>query len=336
MNVTFFYRSNAAGFSIAKVFRSLVDGMGAQIGCKEFFVPARRADPYSIIRNLLFVYKKRNRNGINHITGDIHYCVLALIGCKTVLTVHDLSMMDRISNPLKKLLIKWFWFSIPVFFADRVVCISKTTYNELLKIVPGRKVSFIHNAVDPSFQFTPKVFNDHCPSILQIGTSWNKNLVNVISALKGIKCLFTIVGQLNPELEKKLIDSSISYKVLQNLSDEEILYEYVACDVVCFCSIYEGFGMPIIEANAVGRCIVTSALEPMLEVAGGSACIVDPYSVESIREGLLKVISEETYRTMLISSGLENVKRFDVADAVNKYFNIYAAIGSAGWEEPKN
>jgi glycosyltransferase involved in cell wall biosynthesis len=83
------------------------------------------------------------------------------------------------------------------------------------------------------------------------------------------------------------------------------------CTGVVFPSLYEGFGLPIVEAQAVGRPVITSNLWSMPEIAGEGACIVDPYDVQSIKSGLMRVINDTEYRENLINKGFENVRRFD-------------------------
>ena len=77
-----------------------------------------------------------------------------------------------------------------------------------------------------------------------------------------------------------------------NLSQEAIIQQYIDCDMLSFVSTYEGFGMPIIEAQAIGRPVITSNIGAMKEVALDTACLVDPYDVESIKNGIQKLIRE--------------------------------------------
>ena len=111
-----------------------------------------------------------------------------------------------------------------------------------------------------------------------------------------------------------------------NLPYKEILALYRECDLLCFASTYEGFGLPILEAQATGRAVVTSTVASMPEVAGGGACLVDPFSVDAIREGVSKVIREEAYRETLISKGLQNVERFRVEKIAAGYLEVYNNI----------
>ena len=117
--------------------------------------------------------------------------------------------------------------------------------------------------------------------------------------------------------------NNIEYDNCYHISDEELVEKYKQCDLVVFASTYEGFGMPIIEAQAIGRPIVTSNIEPMITVSGPVACLVDPYSVTSIREGILKVIYDEKYRKALIDAGLKNSTNYSETSVGKQYLKAY-------------
>ena len=84
--------------------------------------------------------------------------------------------------------------------------------------------------------------------------------------------------------------------------------------------------MPILEAQTVGRVVVTSRVSAMPEVAGDGACLVDPLSTADIRAGILSVWHDSAYRNRLIEKGLENVRRFDAATVARQYEAVYHKI----------
>ena len=105
-----------------------------------------------------------------------------------------------------------------------------------------------------------------------------------------------------------------------------MIQAYCDSDVVVFASTYEGFGLPILEANATGRPVITSRFLSMPEVAGPAACLVDPYEVTSIRNALLQLFSNAEYRRHLVAAGFENAKRFSPSIIASHYAQAYEQI----------
>ncbi len=100
----------------------------------------------------------------------------------------------------------------------------------------------------------------------------------------------------------------IDYENFVNLKMKNYLKSIKRCDILFFASTYEGFGMPIVEANIVGRPVITSNFYSMPEVAGDSALIVDPYNIDEIRNGILKIINDDVNRNELIKKDLRILK----------------------------
>ena len=308
-----------------RVFAPIVQAIGPTRAIS-ISAPDYRALPWSILRNLWWAFKNRNCEGVNHITGDLHYLALALPARNTVLTIHDLVTLRLGGNRVKKYLWRKLWFDWPLRRVGKITCISETTKGELLATFPWLnpdKVFTIHNPIDPRFTPRPKVFDNHCPTILHIGTGWNKNLERVISALRGITCKLLIVGALSDEATQLLKENGISYENKVNISDDELLDCYQKCDIVSFPSIFEGFGMPIIEAQATGRAVVTSRIDPMREIAGKGACLVDATSVKDIHAAFCNIITNTEFRDNCIAKGLQNVQRFKVERIVAQYLEMY-------------
>lgn len=325
--ITFFHRNPRCGFSIYKVFKTIEDELILQNqDIKEYFMPSQFSMPWDIIRNSLFTFKHRNTKGINHISGHIHDVILGLIGCKTVLTIHDLVFIDNVRNPIKRFY-KWlFWLYIPIKLANKITCISNETKRKVLEHIKTDKITVIYNPIDPTFKYVPKTFSKECPIILHIGTFWNKNLERTVQALEGINCHLRIIGEIDNHILQLLQEKNIKFSNAKNLSDEEIRQEYINCDIVNFPSIYEGFGMPVIEGQQTGRIVITSAIEPIKEIAGEAVIFVDPANIQSIHDAYTKAIEDDKLRNEIIQKGLKNAKRFQVKDIANQYIELYQSL----------
>jgi glycosyltransferase involved in cell wall biosynthesis len=101
------------------------------------------------------------------------------------------------------------------------------------------------------------------------------------------------------------------------------LNEYSKASLLTFVSTIEGFGMPILEAQACSLPVITSNCSSMPEVAGDAAIMVDPFNVTAIRNGILDLMSNETLRNELIKKGYENIKRFSKEKVIAQYAGLY-------------
>lgn len=325
MNVLLLYRKKGVNYSIERVFDTIDVALRDKVDIYKIAVPFHKITLLNLLRNMWYSY--RNRKEINHITGDIHYCGLLLSYSKTILTIHD-TVSFSIYSGFSKILIYWFWYYLPLLCVKNVTCISGKTKAELLRHFPWaeKKIRVIYNPVSSDYVFINKMFPVNNPKILHIGTRENKNLFRVIQALHNIPCELHIIGELTREQLVALREYKINYIVKTHLTDREIVKEYQMCDIVSFPSIYEGFGMPIIEGQATGRVVLTSDIAPMNEIAGEAAWFVDPYDVESIRNGFIKLINDAELRKELISKGKENVKRFAAEKIAADYLNLYREV----------
>ncbi|MDF4201866.1 glycosyltransferase family 1 protein [Maribacter sp. SA7] len=323
MKINYFFRHPKVGHSIHRVFRTIIQELNKTLDIETYDVPNVGSMPIDVLENNIYTYKKRDKKAIHHVTGHIHDVLLSLIGVKTVLTIHDLVFLDNVKNPIKRFY-KWlFWLYLPIKIADKVVCISNQTKNNISKKLNTDKLSVIHNAVDPIFKYTPQDFNEDKPTILHIGTGWNKNLELTIQALDNIDCHLRIIGNISARQSQLLINHNIDFSNECNLTDEQIKQEYVNCDIVNFPSKYEGFGMPVIEGQQTGRVVVTSKIEPIIEIANDAVAFVIPNDANSLRNIYLKIKSDSIYRNSIIEKGRTNAKRFSVEAIALQYINLY-------------
>ena len=327
IHVTFFFRKpDDFHFSIEKVFQGIIDHLPEHIKVKKAISPYPSQGLKPRLKNLTAVRKQQSQ--VNHITGDVHYLALGLPRKNTILTIHDLGMMNH-PNPLARLILWFFWIWWPVRRVKMVTTISEATKKDILKYArcSPEKARVVPDFLDPNYTFKAKNFNQNQPVILQIGTKFNKNIERTLKAIQGVPCMLWIVGKLTENHMNLLEELKISYKNFYRISNEALKDLYEQCDLLTFCSTLEGFGLPILEAQAIGRPVVTSKISSMPEVGGeGGCCYVDPYDTVSIRKGILKVIEEKEFREQLIQNGLENVKRFHVYAIAGQYVALYEEI----------
>ncbi|MBT4944584.1 MAG: glycosyltransferase family 4 protein [Candidatus Marinimicrobia bacterium] len=323
MKVVFIYRKyRTEAYSIEELFHTVAKELGKQVKVIEYEVGGRH-------RILLDVWQLRKMNAdIYHVTGDINYLVNLLSSKKTVLTVHDIGHYLFGLKGIKRWLYKWLWLVFPIRQAGAVTSISTETCENIVKHlgITGSRVKVIENCHSAIFKPVEKLFAVNCPVILQVGTKPYKNVPRLVEALKGLRCRLVLIGSLDEEIKQKLAECGIDYENYVGLTHEELYKQYVECDIVSFTSIGEGFGVPIIEAQASGRPLITSDVSPMREAAGEGACLVDPLDVSQIREGVRRIIADSDYRDQLVELGLRNVVRYSPATISDQYLNLYKRV----------
>ena len=335
MRILYIYRNKELGPSIRRVFQPVEDEMKKYAEVQSIFLPYKGTSLCSLYKNICYVRHHIKTKGFDiiHITGDVYYLAFFLKNYKVVATVHDLGFYTNFSKwSLRSLMLFFLWIK-PLKYCSMVTFISEKSCKEANKIIDLRNTTIIPNAVSQRFISVPKKLNEDKPVVLHVGTAKNKNLDSVIEALAEKRCHLRIIGKLGEITLEKLRQYNIDYSNASNISDDEILEEYKKCDIVSFPSLYEGFGMPIIEGQATGRPVVTSNISPMKDIARESTILVDPTDIDSIRKGF--ILAMDNYET-LASQGLENVKRYSLENVTKQYLQCYSYIVDECDAETKN
>lgn len=269
----------------------------------------------------------RQTADVYHITGDVHYLALGLPGRRCLLTIHDCGFFHD-ARGLKRALLKLFWLSWPVRRCRLITAVSEATRTDIIQLThcPPHKVRVVPTLIAGHFKRAPRPFGQDRPVVLHIGLAPNKNFHRHVAALAGLPVKLRVIGKPEPShlalVNQHQLDCQFDY----NLSEAEMQDAYANCDLLLFASTLEGFGMPILEAQSVGRPVVTSHCSSMPEVAGGAAFLVDPFEVSSIRAGVLRVIQDAPYREELIAKGFENIKRYQPEAVAEQYAALYAEL----------
>jgi glycosyltransferase involved in cell wall biosynthesis len=279
----------------------------------------------NLFKSICFFRKQVQRDSVVHITGQIHFAAIALKTKKIIITVHDLGLYRHLSA-VRLFIFKLLWVYLPFKRAKFIVAISHKTKNEIISIMPSvsHKIIVIPNCLTIEIDDTPTKHFEKLNSILVVGTRSNKNLIRSLKALEGLDVEVLIIGELTSEVREILKNYRIKFNNKTNVSEENLFQYYKESNILLFPSIYEGFGLPILEAQATNTIVVTSNIPPMNEIAGSSSFLVDPYCIESIREGVINALSltgEE--RSRIINAGKENIKKYKIDNVSEQYLQLY-------------
>ena len=254
------------------------------------------------------------------------------LNTKKIIFAYDLGYFDKRlkAYPFIDTLYMRLFFGMSVKIADTILAISEYTKHDLIKILHAKpeKIKVILLAADKNY--TPctdqekitavcKKYDIQKPFLFYCGNlSQRKNIPRIVESIVKIKDdiphNFYIGGPktLGSENTLKIAEKNLGnrYKHLGFIDEEDMPVLYSAADVYLFPSLYEGFGLPILEANASGCPVLTSNLTSCPEIAGDAAHIVDAHSITSIADGIKKIVLEPNYKKNLIKNGFRNAKKF--------------------------
>lgn len=265
-----------------------------------------------------------------HITGEVNYVAFLLFWKRTIITVHDIGRIEEFKG-IKGVIYRIVWFLLPFYCADRLVVISNETRLELI-----RRFGWVKNKIEmiPNYQRFLGEFRlradidkaNRAKTILAVGTKENKNLLRLFSATDNMPNIsIIVVGPVTDKLRDYLRGRS-NIKLAGRVSDESLVDYYLKCDLLYFCSIYEGFGLPILEAQFFKLPVITSSISSMPEVAGEGALFVNPFSVSEIKSGIESLLENKMLAKDLVKKGTLNLERYSQKSFKNRYVDIYKSL----------
>lgn len=291
-------------------------------------------------RNIIYIflnlcYLLRYRTGLFHITGHVHYAVLALPRESTILTIHDLVFLQSYKG-LRRRVMKLIFLDLPVRKAKWITTVSNKSKQEIINYTncDPNKILVISN---PLAESCNEYFNYSFsaePRLLFIGTKPNKNLENVIPALFGLNVHLRIIGELTSKQISYLKKYQINYSCDFNLSEEGLSNEYKSADIVLFPSLYEGFGLPVIEGFCTGKPVITSNISPMKDIAGDAAFLVDPQSISSIRSAVKAVINYPELRQSKVEKGKFIAQSYESKKIFSEYKTLWKKVQDSSRKTP--
>jgi glycosyltransferase involved in cell wall biosynthesis len=236
--------------------------------------------------------------------------------------------------------------------SDCILTVSQASKRDILHFfaVPPEKIEVIYNAFDERFSREP---NEEAVArvreryqldkrfVLYVGNiKPHKNLVRLIEAfaalrkgeLEDVKLL--IIGDEISRLPalRRAVHSLKLHKHVRFLGyqpDDTLAILYRLASVFVFPSLYEGFGLPPLEAMASGTPVVTSNVSSLPEVTGDAAVLVDPYDVTSIEDGMRRVLTDPALAASMRERGLQRAREFSWERSVKRTLEVYQKVGCA-------
>lgn len=305
-------------------------------------------------------------SALRHLRPDLVHLPLNAVPFFTpkpyVVTVHDMSSLlfaDHRTGIRDEL--KLYWFRRGLLRADKVISVSDATRRDVQNTlgIPENRIRMIYNAPDPMFTApargleldetyrTMERYQINYPFILYAGNiKPQKNiprLVEAFAVLKGELSSHPIYSDLRliiigdeiskfPSVRHAVIrtrvEQSVRFLGFVPINTLRIFYKAAAAFV--FPSLYEGFGLPPLEAMACGVPVITSNVSSLPEVVGNAAIIVNPENVFEIARGIREALLDEEARRRCIQRGYEQVRRFSWRSTAEQVLDVYREVAAAG------
>jgi glycosyltransferase involved in cell wall biosynthesis len=292
---------------------------------------------------------RRERPDVYHAP---HYVLPLAVRTRSVVTIHDCIhlMFPQYLPNRAAYTYAWTTMRSAARRAQRILTVSEASKRDILHYcgVPPEKIVVVYNAIDERYWVPPAAediervrerYQLHHRFVLYAGTiKPHKNLVRLIAAFAQLRREFDdvtllIIGDEMSKLPalRRAVHGHKLHKYVRFLGyvDERTLAAlYRLASVFAFPSLYEGFGLPPLEAMASGTPVVTSNVSSLPEVTGGAAVLVDPRDVEALVDGLAQVLREPGLAATLRARGLERARAFSWESSVARTLRVYREVAA--------
>ncbi len=279
------------------------------------------------------------------------YVLPPLFRGKRLLTIHDLSFLRYPQGADPSL--RWYLLgAVPrsVARADLILADSQCTKRDLVELwgVEEERVEVLYPGVEEryrplereSLEGARERYGLDSPFILTVGTlEPRKNHVRLLRAYRSLRSQgfphrLVVAGAkgwlyeaIFEEMERLHLEEEVAF--LGFVAEEDLPALYNLADLFVFPSLYEGFGLPPLEAMACGTPVVTSHVSSLPEVVGEAALMVPPEDVEALTEAMERGLSDLSLRRELVNKGLEQARRFTWKGAAERLLAIYQRMGES-------
>jgi len=236
-----------------------------------------------------------------------------------VFTIHDLIHIRF--KPETSIHKRIFYSSIirrAISRAARILTVSEFTKQEIVNWtgIDSSKIVVCYNGISPAFNRHVKLYKDISPYFLYVGNlKKHKNIERILRAfsfLDSDEYSLIMVSECTNQISSLVESIGLKNRVkfVRNMSDDTLACYYKGAVALLMPSLYEGFGLPVVEAMACGTPVITSNVTSLPEIVSDAAILVDPYSIDDITAAMLKILSDKNLSMELSARGLERSKFF--------------------------
>ncbi|GAB4114340.1 MAG: glycosyltransferase family 1 protein [Candidatus Caldatribacteriota bacterium] len=295
---------------------------------------------------ILPLYIKRLNINLLH---SIHYTVPLFARCKTIVTFHDMTFFIY---PEKHIFLKRIFFRLFIrissWKANRLIAVSESTKKDIIKFLgASNKIDVVYETVDSKYH---PFKNESMTSMIRKKYSILNKFILYVGTLEPRKNIIRLIQAYHNLLTKKLINHQLvivgkkgwHYQEIFNMvnklglnkgrqkmiftgyvPEEELPFLYNAADVFIYPSLYEGFGIPPLEALACGVPVISSNVSSLPEVVGDAGILIDPYNVQEISQAMFEILKNHKKKEQFRIKGLKRAEKFSNKNMAEGTIKVY-------------
>lgn len=303
-----------------------------------------RSNYMNFLRHVVFPLELERIVDLDLIHAPTHFLPMFSSTEITIVTVHDLTalkyphlMLPSYVRYMKSI------FAKRLSKTDRIIAVSESTKKDLVQVlsIPEDRIKVIYHGIEPRFhpRVIPEGFLEHyglrSPYILYVtGTiEPRKNIMKAVEAFRiakrrGLSHTLVLTGRKlfrYKELEEFLgeVSSASDIRYLGFVPENDLPILYSGADVFFYPSLYEGFGLPLLEAMACGCPVVASNVSSIPEVVGKAGLLIDPFKSRDLAKAILHLAEDDAFRNELVKKGLGRAKLFTWRETARNTLELY-------------
>lgn len=264
-------------------------------------------------------------------------------GCRSVVTIHDLiyERFPKLYSPIDRMLYQY-KYKRACQNADHIVAVSEQTKKDIINYynIPDHKISVVYQGCDPIFSVQQEIeaitsvlekYHINNPYVLYVGSiEERKNLLTLAKSIKKVSPDLTVVAIGKPTsyttvvkkyIQEHQLDNRI--KILHNISYQELPAFYQGARMFVYPSVFEGFGIPVIEALSSGIPVIGAKGSCLEEAGGKDSLYIEPFNSDQLADYINQIHKSDALRQQMITKGYAHVNQFEAKSISQSMMQVY-------------